>query len=133
MAVNLKVVGEKADPVIFTYDEDDVILYALSIGAGVDELDFVYEKNLKVFPTFSVVPLPPIVLYYLDHLNLNLAAILHTEQKIFLHKPILPKGTIIFRGSGFYVTDYRSEEYRKKSKEESKPADKGKSSDSKEE
>jgi putative FmdB family regulatory protein len=42
-------------------------------------------------------------------------------------------GAIIFRGSGFYVTDYRSEEYRKKSKEESKPADKTKSSDSKEE
>jgi acyl dehydratase len=105
MAVNLEVVGKKADPVIFTYDEDDVILYALSIGAGVDELDFIYEKNLKVFPTFSVVPLTPIVLYYLEHLNLNLAAILHTEQKISLHKPILPKDTIIFQGSVASIYD----------------------------
>lgn len=42
-------------------------------------------------------------------------------------------GAIIFRGSGFHVTDYRSEEYRKKSKEESKPSDPKKSTDSKEE
>lgn len=32
-------------------------------------------------------------------------------------------GGIIFRGSGFYATDYRSEEYRKKSKEEKKSID----------
>ncbi|KPJ50692.1 FmdB family transcriptional regulator, partial [candidate division TA06 bacterium DG_26] len=30
-------------------------------------------------------------------------------------------GAIIFRGSGFHITDYRSEEYKKKSKEETKP------------
>lgn len=28
-------------------------------------------------------------------------------------------GAIIFKGSGFYATDYRSEEYKKKAKEES--------------
>jgi len=42
-------------------------------------------------------------------------------------------GAIIFRGSGFYVTDYRSQEYRKKIEEETKPADTAKSSDSKKE
>ncbi len=40
-------------------------------------------------------------------------------------------GAIIFRGSGFYATDYRSEEYKKKSKEESSPTDSKKSADSK--
>lgn len=29
-------------------------------------------------------------------------------------------GGIIFKGSGFYATDYRSPEYKKKAKEESK-------------
>ena len=35
---------------------------------------------------------------------------------------------IIFRGSGFYQTDYRSEDYKKKAKAESASADSGDSS-----
>ena len=35
---------------------------------------------------------------------------------------------VIFRGSGFYATDYRSEDYRKKSKEERSPGGKEKKS-----
>lgn len=42
-------------------------------------------------------------------------------------------GAIIFRGSGFYATDYRSEEYKKKSGKENKPADAKKSTESKKE
>ena len=47
MAIDLDVIGTKTDPVPFTYDEDVVILYALGIGAGTDELDFVYEKTCE--------------------------------------------------------------------------------------
>jgi putative FmdB family regulatory protein len=36
-----------------------------------------------------------------------------------------PGGGLIFKGSGFYITDYRSEDYRKKAKAES--GDTGKS------
>lgn len=32
---------------------------------------------------------------------------------------------LIFKGSGFYITDYRSEGYKKKASESSKPADGG--------
>ena len=39
-------------------------------------------------------------------------------------------GAIIFRGSGFYATDYRSEEYKRKSNQENKPADSKKPVDS---
>ncbi len=35
-------------------------------------------------------------------------------------------GAIIFKGSGFYTTDYRSEEYKKKAKAESGPVEKKK-------
>ena len=55
MAINLDAVGEKTEALPFTYNEDDVILYALGLGAGVDQLDYVYEKNLKVFPTYGVI------------------------------------------------------------------------------
>src|SRR3954471_5570504 len=37
-----------------TYEDRDVILYALAVGAGADELDLVYERRLKVLPTFAL-------------------------------------------------------------------------------
>jgi acyl dehydratase len=94
MAINLDVIGKKMDPVAFRYDEDTVILYALGIGAGVNELDYVYEKNLKVFPTFAVVPLIQVLLPFISAARINLHALLHGEQKIVLHKPIPASGTI---------------------------------------
>ncbi len=39
-------------------------------------------------------------------------------------------GGVIFRGSGFYATDYRSEEYKKKSKEDQTLPTGGDSADS---
>jgi len=45
-----------------SYTQDDVILYHLGIGAGApnqmdaNELEYTYEKNLKVLPSFGVCP-----------------------------------------------------------------------------
>lgn len=95
MAINLKIIGEKSDPVPFAYNEDTVILYALGIGAGMEELEFIYEKNLRVFPTFAVVPFMPMLLSkFIPQANINLLTVLHGEQKIILHKPIPPSGTV---------------------------------------
>ncbi len=94
MPINLDVIGKKMDSVPFRYDEDTVILYALGIGAGVDELDFVYEKKLKVFPTFAVVPLMSVLLPFLSVAGINLYALLHGEQRIVLHNPIPTSGII---------------------------------------
>lgn len=38
---------------------------------------------------------------------------------------------IIFRGSGFYITDYRNEDYKKAEKKEKEPASNTKNTDSK--
>ena len=54
MALNLDAIGRKIGPLRKDYDWKDVILYALGVGAGADELDYTYEKNLKVIPTFSI-------------------------------------------------------------------------------
>lgn len=40
----------------FTYDWRDLILYHLSVGAGAEELEYVYEKDLKMLPAFGVIP-----------------------------------------------------------------------------
>ena len=40
----------------FTYTWRDVVLYNISVGAGPSDLSYVYEKDLKVIPTFAVIP-----------------------------------------------------------------------------
>jgi acyl dehydratase len=94
MPINLNFIGKKMDPVAFRYDQNTVILYALGIGAGVDELDFVYEKDLKVFPTFAVIPLIPVLFPFMATAGLNLHAVLHGEQKIMMHESIPPSGIL---------------------------------------
>jgi acyl dehydratase len=95
MSLNLDIIGKKLEAEPFTYDRDTVILYALGVGAGVDELDFIYEKNLKVLPTFAVVPfIPTFLSVFVPKAGLNLFKVLHGEQTIILHKPIAPAGTI---------------------------------------
>ena len=98
MALNLDLIGKKTERIPFTYDQDAVILYALGIGAGVDELDFIYEKNLKVFPTYAVIPLVPCIINVMADLGINLAAMLHGEQKIIVHGAIPPSGTVYTSG-----------------------------------
>ncbi len=39
---------------VCSYDERDAILYALAVGAHSTDLDLVYEKQLKVLPTYSL-------------------------------------------------------------------------------
>jgi len=61
----------------------------------VDELDFIYEKHLKVFPTYAVIPFTSMLFSHVIPLtNINPAALLHGEQKIILHKPIPTSATV---------------------------------------
>jgi len=95
MALRFDLIGKKSDPVPFTYTEDNVILYALGIGAGVEsELDFLYEKNLKVFPTFAVVPPSVVGWDFPARIGMNMFHVLHGEQKVEHHAPIPTKGTL---------------------------------------
>ncbi|UCF92144.1 MAG: MaoC family dehydratase N-terminal domain-containing protein [Desulfobacterales bacterium] len=98
MALNLDLIAKKTEKIPFTYDQDDVILYALGIGAGVEELDFIYEKNLKVFPTYAVIPLLPCMMTLMADLGLNLPAVLHGEQKTIVHAAIPSSGTVYTSG-----------------------------------
>jgi len=105
MALNLDLIGKRTEPIPFKYNADKVILYALGIGAGVEELDFVYEKNLKVFPTFAVIPCLPPIISLMGGAGLNLPTVLHGEQRIVLHGPIPASGTILSSGIWSSVYD----------------------------
>ena len=38
---------------VATFDDRDAILYALAVGAGTADLDMVFERNLRVLPTYG--------------------------------------------------------------------------------
>jgi acyl dehydratase len=95
MALNLDVVGRPIKSQPFRYGPDQVILYALGIGAGPEDIAFIYEKGLKVYPTFAVVPFMPAFFGpFMEQININLAGVLHGEHRIILHRPIPSAATL---------------------------------------
>ena len=54
MALNLDAVGKKIGPISKEYTWKDAVLYALGVGAGFSDLEYCYEKDLKVIPSFSI-------------------------------------------------------------------------------
>jgi acyl dehydratase len=94
MPIDLSYVGKKLSPVTHTYTERDVMLYALGVGAGPEELQFVYERDLRVLPTFAVIPSFPAMMNLGGAMQVNPAMVLHGEQRIELHAPIPTSGTV---------------------------------------
>jgi len=81
------------------WEADDVILYHLGIGAGVPatdagELEYTYEKNLKVLPSFVVVAggrrpsAGGVAGFQIPGVEFNLAQLLHGEQDVEIHRPL---------------------------------------------
>src|SRR5688572_28003818 len=91
-----KALAAKFPPATSSYEIDDVILYHLGIGAGVpptdaNELEYTYEKNLKVLPSFCVTPVFSAMgasLFNVEGLKFNPAMLLHGEQDIEIHRPL---------------------------------------------
>lgn len=90
--------SQKTEGAETSYTEKDVLLYALGVGMGNDpmnrdELPFVYEKNLKVLPTFATVISPgrggtqsgtaPA-----RGSGINFLMVLHGEQRLTVHQPL---------------------------------------------
>ncbi len=94
MPVDLSAVGKKLGSVTHTYVERDVMLYALGVGCGTDDLPFTYEGDLKVLPTFAVIPSFPAMLNLGGAMQVNPIMVLHGEQRIELLGPIPTSGTI---------------------------------------
>jgi 3-hydroxyacyl-CoA dehydrogenase/3a,7a,12a-trihydroxy-5b-cholest-24-enoyl-CoA hydratase len=95
MPVDLSAVGKKLTPTTYEYGEKEVMLYALGIGAGPDELEFVYERDLKVLPTFAVVPAFPALFSMGAAMDVNPVMVLHGEQRIELRGPIPTRGKLV--------------------------------------
>ena len=93
MAIDPSAVGLSGGPVERSWTSKDCLLYAVGVGAGLDELQFATEKNQQVLPTFAVIvggggsPLNQVG-------EFNMAMLVHGEQGIELFKPIPVDGAV---------------------------------------
>jgi acyl dehydratase len=100
-----KALGAQLGEGKYAWTKDQVILYHLGIGAGVPatdrgELEYTYEKNLKVLPSYGVIPVFGALggLGTVPGLTFNFAMLLHGEQDIEIHQPIPPEATVTSSG-----------------------------------
>jgi len=98
------------DEIRHTYTEKDTMLYALGIGLGEDpvaagQLRYVYEKDLRAFPTMSVVLGYPGFWMQDPRAGLDWMRLVHGEQRLALHAPLPAHGTVIARHRITHVID----------------------------
>jgi len=96
MGLDLELVGQRSAPMSHSYGWKDCVLYALGVGAKLDELDFLDDaRGPKVLPTFAVVPSFVAMGGIVARLGANPMMIVHGEQTIRLHRAIPPAGTFV--------------------------------------
>lgn len=98
MPLNPDAVGTTSEPAEFSWTSKDALLYAVSIGAGENELAFTTEntKDLDqlVFPTFPVVMGYGAGRSVMSSIgSFNPALLVHGQQAVTLHRPIPAEGT----------------------------------------
>lgn len=88
-----------------SYDERDAILYALAVGAEATELDLVFEKQLRVLPTFALT----LAQWAPDELGsrggFDTRTALHGSQSMEVIAPLPRRGAITMRASVGEVWD----------------------------
>jgi acyl dehydratase len=96
----------------FSWNEEDIILYNLGVGAGDPptdplELRYAYEGDLQAVPTYGTIPPFGIMMSFgsLPGLEVDLAQILHGDQEIIIHSSIPTSGTVVQKGRVAAVYD----------------------------
>ncbi len=99
--------GMQLQPVTASWNEKDVMLYALGVGARPPEdLDFLYEgKGPVVLPTYGVIPGLMAMGGVFGEVEVNPAMILHGEQSITCHRTLPPRAEVEIRGQITEVWD----------------------------
>jgi hypothetical protein len=87
---------------VHRYSERDTMLYALGVGFGadpvnLDQLRFVYEKNLLVVPTMASILGMPGFWWKDPRTGADTVKLLHGEQSLKLYGPLPTHGTVIAR------------------------------------
>ncbi|GAB1577782.1 MaoC/PaaZ C-terminal domain-containing protein [Bordetella petrii] len=92
------------------YDDKDTMLYALGIGLGHDPLDadqlrYVYERDLRAFPTLATVLAHPGFWMNDPRAGIDWVRLVHGEQRLALHAPLPASGTVVGKSRITHVID----------------------------
>jgi acyl dehydratase len=91
-----------------SYDERDVILYALAVGAQANDLELVFERDLRALPTFVL----PLGLWACDALGergfFSSASAVHGAQRLEVLAALPPRGTLDLEARVIAVWDKES-------------------------
>jgi acyl dehydratase len=90
MALKLDMQGKTYGPFEREYTFRDLILFALGCGAGADgktDLQYVYEKNLKILPIFAAMPIVDSVVTKTIDYGFNWGGSLHWGFDLCFHQP----------------------------------------------
>ncbi|HOP36505.1 MAG TPA: MaoC/PaaZ C-terminal domain-containing protein [Syntrophales bacterium] len=105
MALDLSSVGREIGPLVHRYTRRDVMLYGLAVGAGPGELDYCFEKGLKVLPTFVLGTTFDFFWALARETGIDTTGILHGEQDLVLHETLPVEGAFLTRGRVTAVSD----------------------------
>jgi acyl dehydratase len=95
MGIDLGSVGAELGPFVQPYSFRDAALYALALGAGPDDLDYLVEVPApKVLPTFGVVPAVEPVFAALRRMGADTVQMLHLGHRTEQIAPLPPSGTL---------------------------------------
>lgn len=94
------------------YEDSDTIRYALAIGLGADptdprQLPYVFEKNLKAFPTMALVLRQRAEVAFLTdpEAGIDLPRMLHGETGLQIHAALPATGEVVSRTSIDRIVD----------------------------
>ncbi|MCX7807546.1 MAG: MaoC/PaaZ C-terminal domain-containing protein [Deltaproteobacteria bacterium] len=110
--INPQAVGQKVGPLLFSYRWQDAALYALGIGAGPDDLPYVYEgapgdPPMRVYPSFALTPAYEACKALFEHVGGDFSGVLHGAQILRAHRPLPPQGTLSVVGMVQGIWDLR--------------------------
>lgn len=104
-----KALGAELPGASYSWDEEDIILYNLAVGAGdpptdPQELRYAYEGDLVAVPTYGTIPPFGIMMSMaaVEGVDINLGQILHGEQELIVHQEIPTSGKVDQNGK---ITD----------------------------
>ena len=97
MAIDPSAIGAVTDPMLFEWTDRDTLLYALGVGAGLQDLAFTtensHEIDQQVLPTYAVICCPAFGAAGKIG-SFNWALLLHGSQGIRVHAPLPPAGKL---------------------------------------
>lgn len=99
MTMDASTVGWRSEPTAYRFGWQELVLYALGIGAQTSELDYLYEgRGPKSYPTFAVVPAISHAFACMKQAGIDLSSVVHGAQSVRVLGELPPQGTLETHG-----------------------------------